>query len=169
MTRSLAAAVAIASLVPGCASKRSLLLADTAVIVAGAAVRVATDPSHCDAPDLGAGSECFARGVGGYYAGYALIAVGALLFLGTAAFYNPAEPAAAPPAALVDETRGPAAPEAPARDVSPAGRLAQEAELEARAGHCYAVHVLANQIDLLDREYRERVLMRDAATAMCLE
>lgn len=161
MSRSAVAAVVIASLVSGCAtSKRSLLIADGAVIVAGAAVRVATDPSHCDAPDLSSGIGCFERGVGGAYAGYALIVVGALLFLGTAAFYNPTEPAVAPPAALAQE---------PAGDVSPANQLAQQAMLEARAGHCYAVHLLANRIDRLDREYRERVLMRDTATAMCLE
>jgi hypothetical protein len=171
--RSLVTVAAASSLaVTGCTPKHSMMAADVGVMAAGAAIRIASDPSHCDASDLSTDIRCAGRSIAGYYAGYALIAVGALLLLGTAALWpdehgEPATPLGPAIAPATTTAMTPAAP-SPAAD-SDLGRLARRAGIAARAGRCYEVHQLANAIDKLDPTHRERELEHDTAIAMCLD
>ena len=163
--RSLLAVAVASSLVGGCANaKHTMMGVDVGVMAAGAAIRIASDPGHCDAPDLDASLDCAGRGIAGYYAGYTLLAVGALLLLGTAVLWPDSHEPAKVEAAGV-------APDAPATIATTTDIvvLARRASIAARAGRCYEVHQLASSIDKLDRDYRERELMHDTAIAQCLD
>jgi hypothetical protein len=154
------AGLAAASLFAGCANaKHTMMGVDVGVMAAGAALRIATDPSNCG-PDPS--FNCVAYGIEGYYAGYTMLAVGALLLLGTAVLWQDSnESAKVEPVA----TAAPAVTTTTTDIVV----LARRASIAARAGHCYEVHQLADSIDKLDRDYRERELLHDTAIALCLD
>lgn len=164
--RSLVALVAMSSLGGGCANaKHTMMGVDVGVMAAGAAIRIASDPGNCDANSFDASLDCAGRGFAGYYAGYTMLAVGALMLLGTAVLWPDSHDESTPASPALPTT----ATSFVARDESEIGQLARRASIAARAGHCYEVHELATSIDKLDRDYRERELMHDTAIALCLD